>query len=299
LNDYKNHQEWYDDFVKNRDKMMFFSGSKSERLGNLLLNLDFNPETGKFNLRFRKLDTSKIKRAEQDNRDAFAKYRGLKFKHLSESIQKILEEHTSNGESKQGLSFRFLRRNGNKWYIQIIFEESYDDSELETSAKDGVIGLDLNDGFIQLAETNKSGNLIRLEKFNLKYHGCGNKAKTEMYQVLNRIVKYAHSIKKDISAEDLDFKNTKAYQLKAKSKNGKRYNRMLGALDYSRYKTLLTGICFNNNVSLEFINPVNTSKTGIQKYSDRMKLTSHQAAAFVIARRHQGFEDKLIKKKNK
>ena len=192
-----------------------------------------------------------------------------------------------------------MRRNGTKWHIQIIFEESYDDSELETSAKDGVIGLDLNDGFIQLAETNKSGNLIRLEKFDLKYHGCGNKAKTEMYQVLNQIVKYAPSIKKDISAEDLDFKNTKAYQLKAKSKNGKRYNRMLGAFDYSRYKTLLTDICFNNKVALDLINPVNTSKTGIQKYSDNMKLTSHKAAAFVIARRHQGFKDKYIKKKNK
>ena len=299
LNNYENHQEWYDDFVKNRDKMMFFSGSKGERLGNLLLNLDFNPETGKFNLKFRKLDTSKIKRAERDNPDAFATYRGLKFKHLSENVKKILEKHINDCENKQGLSFRFLRRNCTKWYVQIIFEESYDDSELETSAKYGVIGLDLNDGFIQLAETNCSGNLIRLEKFDLKYHGCGNKAKTEMYQILNRIVKYAHSIKKDISAEDLDFKNTKAYQLKAKSKKGKKYNRMLSAFDYSRYKTLLTDICFNNKVALELINPVNTSKTGIQKYSDSMKLTSHQAAAFVIARRHQGFKDKYIKKKNK
>ena len=42
------------------------------------------------------------------------------------------------------------------------------------------------------------------------------------------------------------------------------------------------------------VNPRNTSKIGKQKYSDRMKLSAHQAASFVIARKGQGFVDKLV-----
>ena len=41
------------------------------------------------------------------------------------------------------------------------------------------------------------------------------------------------------------------------------------------------------------------SKIGKQKYSNRMKLTTHQAAAYVIARRYQGFKDNLKQTKSK
>ena len=34
---------------------------------------------------------------------------------------------------------------------------------------------------------------------------------------------------------------------------------------------------------------------GKQKYSERMKLSVHQAASYVIARRGQGYQDKLVK----
>ena len=49
-------------------------------------------------------------------------------------------------------------------------------------------------------------------------------------------------------------------------------------------------------VMLKMVNPAYTSKIGKQKYSKARKLTVHNAAAYVIARRGQGFEDKYIKK---
>ena len=52
---------------------------------------------------------------------------------------------------------------------------------------------------------------------------------------------------------------------------------------------------FLSSVFVFLINPKNTSKIGEQKYSYCMKLTTHQAAAYVIARRYQGFSDNLIK----
>ena len=70
---------------------------------------------------------------------------------------------------------------------------------------------------------------------------------------------------------------------------------MMHLFDYSRYKQKLKDICFNNKVSLHFVNPKNTSKIGEQKFAKRMKLSVHQSASLVIARRYQGFKDSYKK----
>ena len=41
------------------------------------------------------------------------------------------------------------------------------------------------------------------------------------------------------------------------------------------------------------VSPRNTSKIGKQKYSFKKKLNTHQAASYVIARKGQGFNDRL------
>ncbi len=46
-------------------------------------------------------------------------------------------------------------------------------------------------------------------------------------------------------------------------------------------------------VSLNKVNPYNTSLIGYEKYAKSRKMTIHQAASFVIARRYQGFIDKI------
>lgn len=69
---------------------------------------------------------------------------------------------------------------------------------------------------------------------------------------------------------------------------------MLHKFDYRRYKDTLDNCCHRRKVNLIKVNPRNTSKIGKQKYSDRMKLSVHQAASFVIARKGQGFVDKLV-----
>lgn len=47
-------------------------------------------------------------------------------------------------------------------------------------------------------------------------------------------------------------------------------------------------------VELILVNPKDTSKIGKQKYSDTRKLSVHQAASYVIARKGQGYRDKLV-----
>lgn len=293
-NNYSSHYCWYEDFVKDRDKYMFFSGAKSERLGNLLFDISYDDETDSFNIRFRKLNVKKYKVARLDSNDAFVTYSGLKFKYGGKQLAEILKKHIQGEKDKQGISYRFIRRN-DKWYLQLIFEDKFETANYETSDSFGVIGLDYNNGFIQSAETDCFGNLVNLQRFDLKFHGTGNKANTEIKQVLNKIVKIAKKLGKDIVIEDLNFNKTKACQVKAKRKKGKNYNRMIHLFDYSRYKQKLKDICFNNKVNLHFVNPKNTSKIGGQKFAKRMKLSIHQSASFVIARRYQGFKDNYKK----
>ena len=69
---------------------------------------------------------------------------------------------------------------------------------------------------------------------------------------------------------------------------------MLHKFDYSRYKNVLANCSHRKKVELIMVNPKHTSKIGKQKYSDRMKLSVHQAASYVIARKGQGYMDKLV-----
>ena len=71
---------------------------------------------------------------------------------------------------------------------------------------------------------------------------------------------------------------------------------MLHLLDYSRYKKMCEDYCATYGVMLKIVNPTYTSKIGKQKYANRRKLTVHNSAAYVIARRGQGFKDKYNKK---
>ena len=179
----------------------------------------------------------------------------------------------------------------------IIYPEhdlgSHEEKEYRTSSKYGMIGLDYNDGFIEMSETDACGNLVGQSHYELNYHGTGKKAENEIRQVISEIVSLAENKGKSISIEALDFKKTKAKITKGKGKKGKNYHRMLHLFDDRRYQETLRNCCHRHKVILQRVNPKNTSKIGKEKYSKQKKLNTHQAASYVIARRGQGFCDKL------
>ena len=280
-NGFKTHTAWYNDYIKQRDKNIFYLGSNNETQGNQLFQMSYNRNTNDFTIKIRK-DFG----YDEDN-----KYLEdtIDFKYQKDLLKQICLAY-QNKTSSTALSYR-IHRIGNKWYLQVLFTIEYEN--YETTNQFGTIGLDYNDGFIELSETDEHGNLISQKHYDLNYHGTGNKAKTEIEQTISNIVNYAKSKGKDISIENLNFKRTKATQSKSKGKFGKQYNSMLHKFDYNRYKDTLNNCCHRRKVNLIMINPKNTSKIGKQKYSNRMKLTTHQAASFVIARKGQGFVDKL------
>ena len=281
-NQYNSHLDWYKDYRTQRDKNVYYLGSNNETQGNQMFQMTYNKHTADFTIQVRKdFGYEKEEKYIVDN---------VNFKYQKEILKQICMAYEQN-ERPSALSYR-VHREGEKWYLQVIFTIEYRD--YETTSANGVLGLDYNDGFIEMSETDDKGNLMGLYHYDLRYHGTGNKAKTEIEQVISQIVTKAKAKGKSIVIENLDFKQTKARQTKAKSQKGKNYNRMLHKFDYSRYQMVLENGSHRKKVEVIKVNPKNTSKIGKQKYSERMKLSVHQAASYVIARRGQGYQDRFV-----
>lgn len=283
-NNLTSHKVWLEHFRQARDNRSLYIGSKDEHRCNQILQLTPMVNAGKgnsFAIQLRK------------NTKAREYVRGF-------CIFKYMDGILANSliKNDHGVTYRIVFRR-RKCYLQAMVTLDKDDQNCKTRNSYGTIGLDYNDGFIELAETNETGNLVHLEHFDLKFHGTGNSATSEIRNVASRIVNYALLTGKDIVIEDLDFRKTKSETDKAKSEDGKEYNKMIHTFDYSRYKKSFERCCFRRDVNLIEVNPAYTSKIAKQKYCDKKKLVIHQGASFVIARKGQGYVDKYIKPKKR
>lgn len=274
-NGYKTHKSWYKHFVKERDGYVYYVGSTGESCGNQIVQLYYDKQSDTYMLKMRKEKAFCTSNREQDK---YIIVNGLQFKYMSAELQDVLENN-------KALTYTFVRKRCS-WYMLVSFSKAVEET---TRYNNGVIGLDYNVGFIQAVETNSTGNMVDISRYDLQYHGTGNKAKTEIETVVSRIVKGAQSVGKDIVIEELDFRKKKAER-----KYGKRcagYNRMLHTFDYSRYSEKLRNSCNKYGVHCITVSAVDTTKIGYKRYGESRKLNRHQAAAYVIGRRGQGYVD--------
>ena len=286
-NGYKTHQKWYHDYVKARDRNILYLGSSDETCGNQMFQMTYHPGTDDFTAKIRKENQYCRSGKKEEQYLVLTK---LQFRHLHEELARVCLSY-GEGRPLSPLTYRLCRR-GTRWYLQVSFKIEI--LKFETTDLFGAIGLDYNDGFIELSETDEHGNLTVQKHYALNYHGTGNKARSEIRETVSRIVNYCRKRGKNLIIEDLDFKKTKAKTEKGK-KHGKVYNQMLHSFDYSRYKECLQNSSHKKKVMLIMVHPYMTSRIGKQKYCEKKKLNVHQAASFVIARRGQGFEDKYRK----
>ena len=276
------HEIWYEAFCKRRDNRALYIGSKDEQRGNQLIQLVPMVNVGKGN--------SYAIQIRKNTKEREYVRGSCTFKHMGGQLAKLIVSGT------HGIAYRIKFR-GKKCYLQAMVTIDRDSKDCQTRNTYGIIGLDYNNGFIEMAETNETGNLVKLKHIDLEYHGTGTKAENEIRHVVSDVVNYAISVGKDIVIEDLNFKQTKAETEESKSDRGKAYNKMIHLFDYSRYKSTFEGCCYLRNVNLIKVNPAYTSKIAGQKYCGQRKLVVHQGASFVIARKGRGFVDKYIKPK--
>lgn len=266
----------YNEFIARRDSQLSFVGTKTETAGNQLLQLTYNRKNNQFEIQLRK-DICGFK----DQRGSYVNGK-VHFNHHKQELISILMNHNSP------LSYKIIKKNG-RYYLYCTFEIQRDESSFVTRSSNGVIGLDFNKGFITLTETNQYGHMIDTDLIRYRFKN-GNATQTDLELIANKVKDRALTTGKDIVIENLNFKDTKA---KTVSKRGKKYNDMLHSLAYRKFTDIIENVCYRNCIWLRKINPAWTSWIAQQKYCPKMKLNIHTGASFVIARRGQGYTDKV------
>ena len=266
----------YNAFVDQRDSQMSFIGNKNETSGNQLLQLIY--KNGQFDVKLRK-DFGGFK----DSDDKYV-YGRVHFNYGKKIIKNILK----NGNSP--LSFKIIKKNG-RYYLYCTFEIQAELEQFQTSTENGTIGLDFNKGFVTLAETNKYGHLVRTQFLPYRFK-AGNKTKNDLEQIANHVKTLAIKTQKNICIENLNFKTTKA---KIVGKINKKYNDILNSLAYREFVDTIERVVYRGLAYVTRVNPAWTSWLAKQLYCEPMKLNGHVGAAYVIARRGQGFKDSVKK----
>lgn len=266
----------YDKFVERRDGQLSFVGTKTETSGNQLLQLSYNHRNNQFGIKLRK-DIGGFK----DQRDSCVIGK-VHFNHHKQELISILANHNSP------LSYKVVKKNG-RYYLYCTFEIQRDDASFITCSSHGVIGLDFNKGFVTLTETNQYGHMVDTDLIRYRFKR-GTATQTDLEAVATLVKERALATGKDVVIENLNFKDTKARTV---SKKGKKYNDMLHSLAYHKFTDIMENVCYRNYIWLRKVNPAWTSWIAEQKYCPQMKLNTHTGASFVIARRGQGYTDKV------
>lgn len=266
----------YDKFVERRDGQLSFVGAKAEKAGNQLLQLSYNHRNNQFDVKLRK-DIGGFK----DRRGSYVMGK-VHFNHHKQEIISILTNRNSP------LSYKVIKKNGH-YYLYCTFEIQIDDTSFVTNSSDGVIGLDFNKGFVTLTETNQYGHMVDTDLIRYRFKR-GTSTQTDLEAIATLVKERALATGKDVVIENLNFKDTKARTVR---KEGKKYNDMLHSLAYRKFVDIMENVCYRNYIWLRKVNPAWTSWIAEQKYCPQMKLNTHTGASFVIARRGQGYTDKV------
>ena len=266
-----------EEFLNKRDNQMIFVGSKEETGCNHNFQLKYISKINQFIIKMRK--DFKYKNEKGEERYVYGKCFFNNHKNL---LKEILKSKSSP------LTYRIIKRN-NQYYLQCIFEIDNKNTIL-TRKNYGTIGIDFNKGFVAVSQTNKYGHLVKTDKMTYRF-GSGNKTENDLLLIINKLIKLAIYIGKDIVAEDLNFLKAKSGTVKGKSEKGKEYNKMLHSLAYRMFLDRTEQICNRKNVGLIKVNPAWTSWIAKNKFCDKMKLNIHTGASFVIARRGMNIKD--------
>ena len=266
-----------EEFVLQRDRQMFFIGSKDETGRNSMFQLKYNKRNNQFEIKIRK-DFG------LDKKDKYVSGKCYFNHHKNKLIEALSNKNSTP------LTYSIIRKNG-RYYLHCVFEYRVEDeSDFLTRKTHGTIGIDFNKGFFAISEIDKSGNLVGTDILEYRF-GEGNKTKSDLESCISKIIKRAVDTGKDVCFEDLNFKDKKSKTMKGTTDRGKKYNNMLHNLAYSLYIKLITNIAFRNKVVTIKVNPAWTSWIAKNKFCERMKLNTHTGASFVIARRGLGIKD--------
>jgi IS605 OrfB family transposase len=211
---------------------------------------------------------------------------GIRFEYGQRQIEAALAAGTA-------LSYRFHRddHTASGWRV-FVSTDTTDAKRITLPREMGVLGVDFNADHLAVGRTDRFGNAVAFWRFDLPLKGKTAGQKTALLsEALDQVFVLAQAQACPVALEDLDF-SAKKQELRSL---GDKYARMLSGLAYAAFAQLAAAKASRLGIELQFVNPAYTSVAGSVKYAVRLGRTVHQAASSVIARRAQGYSEKLPK----
>lgn len=270
-NSYRSHEEWRQDWTSKRTSQFYVLGSKDETAGcqGCVITADLD---GTFNLRIRLPGF-----LAEDGKYVYL--RGVRFSYGAEVIRQALR-------CGQAISYRFIR-DAKGWRVMV----STDLPKIKTISfrHAGAIGVDINEDCLAVSEIDRFGNMAGSRIVPLVTYGKStNQARAIIGDVVKEVVAHAVAARKQIVIEKLDFKKKRA-ELEAESPGRAR---LLSSLAYNKIIQQIHSAAYRAGIEVIEVNPAYTSTIGAVNYTCRYGISTHQGAAFAIARRGAGFRER-------
>ena len=295
-NGYSSHEEWLEDWRTARSDSFLVLGSRDESGGNQACVATVC-EDGKLDLRLRLPDCLVGKHGK------YLVFEGLDFNHGHHHLVSALDScrdyrkyRSANPDVRQrdvpshlgqAISYRF-KRDSKGWRVFASLEKV--SVPVVTDRRLGAVGVDFNSDHLAVTEADFSGNW--LNSFSVPMVTYGKSAKQSeaiVGDAVAEVIGYARVVGRPVAFEKLDFSKKRA-ELEGESP---RSSRMLSSLGYGRFREYMVSRGQREGVEMVGVNPAFSSVMGRVKYMERLGLSVHQAAAYVLARRLLGYSERV------
>ena len=176
----------------------------------------------------------------------------------------------------------------NRYYYQIkvTFNIGSTKKYINPSMDTGCVGCDFNAGHIDWSDIDRHGNLIDYGVIKYQLDRSSKENELSLRKALDQLGEIVSHKKKILVVEDIDLHSAR----KKSTYRNKKLNKIIHLIPYAKYLEFIDYLSYKYEFLVIKVHPADTSKIGKIKYQDIMKLPSHIAASFVIARRGMHFQ---------
>ena len=211
-------------------------------------------------------------------------------KYLQVKLKLEIDKHKLQVPNKKAIGFRFVKHKDKNNVYKLTITLNEENVAIKTNDKKGVIGVDSNADHFAVVDINEIGCIQHRFNVPLPLKGkTKHQRKAIIEQGIKEIREYALSVGKDVVIENLDF--TKKREELRKNYN-KEYARMLSSFAYAQIMMGLQRMEYIHGVKVHKESPAYTSLLGMTIAADK-SMTTHQAAAYMIARRYFRLKEKI------
>ncbi|WP_445505630.1 IS200/IS605 family accessory protein TnpB-related protein [Niallia sp. 03091] len=270
----QDHESWRALFLAARNKQVLISGRKDSAAGNFVFN--YNPGTK--DLYMTSLGGKVV---------TFPK---AAFPYGQEQVNKaVLQQRNCKDKKANGKPISWSIEDHGNYYIIKCLIDVEEETFVNFSTSDGVIGVDCNVDHFAWTNVSKDGNFLESGKlaFSLHRKTTGQTIKTIEAEAI-ALVDIAVRKNKPIVMEDIDTTLSKTGNVYG----NKSTNRLKSVFAYRKMAQAIESRAEKMGVAVLKVNPAYTSIIGKLKYMRKFGISIHQAASYTIGRKGLGHKEK-------